>query len=453
MNGYLSVVSAQGAMEYGYKDNLPYMKATSETVLNLSDFKPGTSVNKCFDYPTYYKLDKGTKMKTVKGGASRLSVSVKLTNGSGDMWTYEPFSYSDSTELASNGDIYVRHLHIPVKGDNRLFLDVEVDLKKTASGISWTVKAAQTHQIGFYGHTRSNAGTLTVSVNGKQLCSNVVSVNNNWTPKDLSHSYSGKWSGNYQDSSSVSVTLLSMDYNSASGFTGGECTAALKADSNGDKGAENFLLDFEPIFQCFNRREIGGMVVTCVDDTGYPICGIYIDRQSRSSSEARFGYRVGGQTVRIQNISIDDYGRFTVGHNYRVSLHKYDDAVTFHDLKFSTFHNPDIKGRKCTKIQIVICQNGSDVPGVDLNGVKSLRVIKYNVDKIEEVAEKFPEGSKAVIDGETGKLTLDGSFQPYEILGTEYFMAPPGELNVEFGYSYWCKKPPKITAYIRERYL
>ena len=71
-----------------------------------------------------------------------------------------------------------------------------------------------------------------------------------------------------------------------------------------------------------------------------------------------------------------------------------------------------------------------------------------------DIPNRYPAGSTLYINGEEGKVYLDGvNCGEDEIVGTQYFTVPPGETVIQFLYSSFSSPAPTISASITEVYI
>ena len=79
---------------------------------------------------------------------------------------------------------------------------------------------------------------------------------------------------------------------------------------------------------------------------------------------------------------------------------------------------------------------------------------KDNVEYLKDIPNRYPEDSVVYVDGEAGKVYVDGiPSQQDEVKGSKYFKVPPGETKVQFYYSDFSDPPPTVEARIREAFL
>lgn len=87
-------------------------------------------------------------------------------------------------------------------------------------------------------------------------------------------------------------------------------------------------------------------------------------------------------------------------------------------------------------------------------GIDALNFQKIGVEKWRDIPNRYPAGSVLRIDGNNSKFYVNGMPKPEdEIVGTQYFKAPPGETNIQFGVSTWVEQKPEIKAKIREAWI
>lgn len=118
----------------------------------------------------------------------------------------------------------------------------------------------------------------------------------------------------------------------------------------------------------------------------------------------------------------------------------------------------DYSGYKSTNVASVtmwICKfSGADKPIV-YAGFKDLTVRRDNVEYQKDLPNRYEDGDILKIDGEHGYLRKNGSINNGdEVLGSTYFLVPPGTHNIIFGYSPWVPsdEAPTVTATYTERW-
>lgn len=86
--------------------------------------------------------------------------------------------------------------------------------------------------------------------------------------------------------------------------------------------------------------------------------------------------------------------------------------------------------------------------------IPDLTFRKDNVLYTYDIPNRYSEGCVVKVDGESTKVYVNDVESPGdEVLGSKYFLAPPGETKVRFYYSEFSTPAPTIKAYIREAYL
>ena len=127
-------------------------------------------------------------------------------------------------------------------------------------------------------------------------------------------------------------------------------------------------------------------------------------------------------------------------------------TLTFHD-KAWTVSVPELAEAGAKKLFFSL---GTFITG-DNPPILCFLDAKFTANNVEyevDVPNRFNAGDVLEIIGNEARAYLNGSpCLDDEIIGTEYFKSPPGDLIVQYPYSDWCETVPTITAKIREAWL
>lgn len=298
--------------------------------------------------------------------------------------------------------------------------------------------------------------------------SNFVSAPNDTTGKDAMHPTYG-----------CKGTMKTMSYNgriylcldnpgTASGLAyGGLRTLTIPADSNGATGAQNWYLYGHLCFWASQMGQTGEMTVNVVTADNKLIAGMTWYKTDMSGNTGVYEITVGGQassalnaghvlrswTYQTNHLHSDNpwYGDW--GH---VDLKKEGSKITFFYWGgYFTYNCPEVANLVAAKVQ-VSCKVWAQQPNKRMYcaGFDTLNFYKCNVNKWRDVPNRYWQGSKLEIDGNTGQFLVAGMPKPQdEILGTKWFKAPPGDTEVKLYFSSFCSPKPTVVARIREAWL
>lgn len=241
--------------------------------------------------------------------------------------------------------------------------------------------------------------------------------------------------------------------------SGGIRQLSVPADSFGDKtGCLHFYLWGMALFHPFVNGQTGEMNISFLDDDNFLVAGLCWYKTDLSGNRACYELWGGGKLLKTYTYTADH----TAAHNPWYStrgcfdLTRDDDKLQFYWWgQYPTYYLPEIKGKKVTKIQLgVHARQGHASSIVSEMGLRRLNFIKTGEQGWVDTPNRYPKGSKVVIDGEKTAFYLNGMPKPQEeILGTEYFKAQPGDTTVKLNFSSFCDPIPATKAYIREAWI
>lgn len=223
----------------------------------------------------------------------------------------------------------------------------------------------------------------------------------------------------------------------------------------------SFYSYFNANFQTGLIPQSGLFVLSFLDEENKNLCSYTITKHITNSNLADVQFYVGD--VLKEKISFfptykneDNQFAFVTGH---CSISKVGDFFSFYWRGYGghEWHVPELKDKKCAKIQIYLAQIGnrtlSENDYLTRNFLRNMSFVKVNVDKWRDVPNRYSKGTLARVDGEQQMFYVDGMKSiDDEIVGTQYFLAPPGETKVKFYVSSFTE-PPEIKAIIRKAWL
>lgn len=298
--------------------------------------------------------------------------------------------------------------------------------------------------------------------------SNFVSAPNDTNGHDVMHPNYG-CKGTMKTMGYNGRTYLCLDNpGTASGLAyGGLRTLTIPADSNGATGAQNWYLYGHLCFWASQMGQTGEMTVNVVTADNKLIAGMTWYKTDMSGNTGVYEITVGGQassavnaghvlrswTYQTNHLHSENPWYADWGH---VDLKKEGSKITFFYWGgYFTYNCPEVANLVAAKVQ-VSCKVWAQQPNKRMYcaGFDTLNFYKCNVNKWRDVPNRYWQGSKLEIDGNTGQFLVAGMPKPQdEILGTKWFKAPPGDTEVKLYFSSFCSPKPTVVARIREAWL
>lgn len=256
--------------------------------------------------------------------------------------------------------------------------------------------------------------------------------------------------------------LYLKDAGSGDYWHGGQVTCTLPADSQGGIGADKFYVYFNAVFQTGLLSQTGLFTLSFLDEDDKNICSYTVTKHITNANLAQAQFWVGDKCYKTVDFyptmwNKDNQFAAETGH---CSITKNGDYFEFYWRKAYNFgvHVPEMADKKCVKVQIYLAQlRDRTLSEADFLGrlyFRELSFMKLNVDKWRNVPNRYAAGDVFSIDGETKKPYLNGmTALDDEVVGTNYFKAPPGTSKVQFYFSGFSDPLPAVTAKIREAWL
>lgn len=248
--------------------------------------------------------------------------------------------------------------------------------------------------------------------------------------------------------------------NSTNGQNGASMTFTIPADSNGEVGSLYDYIFWRQAFEASpDRMGIFKLAVTDINDQFmYGIQAVkyakgwlgYYDILGRSE-EGTTTVHKREKISQTSNNKIDNPLCFQKGME---DLKRIDDKITyFWNGAYKDIYMPEIKGMLSHKIHILFGNFGANqVP--EMNYLQNFKYSKDFVVKDRDIPNRYPAGSKIIINNEDNTLQVDGKPQLNDVVqGSTFITIPPGKSTLEVSVSDWVVKKPKVTIEFEERWL
>lgn len=245
-------------------------------------------------------------------------------------------------------------------------------------------------------------------------------------------------------------------------WNGGMRTLTIPVDSEGRRGAKNFYCYTQHWFETGLMGQTGAQTIAFLTGDNKVICAMSINKSDTVGNTAHVDW-FAPQNKKIKTLDFqptsyeDNPFNLKMGGGHNDFLKEGDKLRIFWYGKYYHFTIPEIKDMECEKIQIWIGQWGDrnlSNQYVTHNYLKSIWFRKDNVEKYQDVPNRYRAGDVVSIDGESTKVYVNGMpAKGDEINGSNYPKVPPGTTEVQFCYSSFSSPPPQIKAKIREVYL
>ena len=249
---------------------------------------------------------------------------------------------------------------------------------------------------------------------------------------------------------------------SSGGIFGGCWRLELPADSEGEVGAKNFYLWFQPQFMTGALGQTGIIQVSLADENNDFIACFEVSKTDATGNAAR---------VVFLNGTVSDngngwYKKFdllpTVYFEHNPFRHRgYEDLLKegskiqfYYWGAYYAVDIPAIKDKKVRFVYVFIGQYAGRSNYVTVMNVGKILGVKNRVEKQRDVPNRYSAGSEVVVDCESDSITVRGLPRNEEMVtGSAFYPLPPGETDIEFYTSSWCKELPEITVEYRKRWL
>lgn len=245
---------------------------------------------------------------------------------------------------------------------------------------------------------------------------------------------------------------------------GGMRTVTIPADSQGVYGCKNFSALLIACFECNgNVQQTGEMNINFLTGSNGLICSLKWIKNDATGGNYRF------QIIDNNNNILQDNNVWILAQPFlrgtgRMSISKEGSKlkigfgsgrVIMNGLSSVSFDVPAIKNMECKKVQVA-CRRMNTGSGGNLSyfGFADFRFTKVGVDKFMDMPNRYASGDVINIDGSTAKVYVNGLNRSEDIIvGSSFFLAPPGESTIKFAYSNFSSPAPTIKVRIREAWI
>lgn len=260
---------------------------------------------------------------------------------------------------------------------------------------------------------------------------------------------------------------LAIDWGSGSGIhpSSGWCHAfkSWAVPNSTDGAVKDFAMSGRIWFECSNGSQIGEQIIECIGDkNGQQVqiarlavskgttdfaasCYLYVNDQEKG----RFAFPPNGQSL----FATGERGAFWISKTGKTVSIKVSGA----EQHTVTCDVDGFENVRISKVKVYFGHMPYSGQNVARMYFGELRVTAKNVNGQKDQRNTFFPGSsglKLTIDGTTSKFYYGLTYRPdLEILGSQWFLIPPGEHTVELILSSWFNKKVTGAAYIREAWL
>lgn len=245
-------------------------------------------------------------------------------------------------------------------------------------------------------------------------------------------------------------------------WNGGMKTLTIPADSEGVTGSKNFYCYTQHWFETGLMGQTGAQTIAFLTGDDQVICAMSINKSDLVGNTAHVDW-FGPNNKLLKSIDFAPTNsdgnpyNLKMGGGHNDFLKEGEKLRIFWYGQYFTYTLPEIKNMECKKVQIWIGQWGNrnlSNQYVTRNYVKHFSFTKNNVEKYRDIPNRYSAGDRIYIEGNSASVYVNGMKRNSdEILGSEYFLAPPGETEIQFSYSTFSDPAPTITAKIREAWL
>lgn len=218
------------------------------------------------------------------------------------------------------------------------------------------------------------------------------------------------------------------------------------------ESAENFELQSKVWFRPTATNQLGIVEYAIADENDNHLMSVRIAKWQPNRDATYLIFCIGGKEVK--RIEFNPYQHtITVHETGDFSMSKSGSKFTFNFDGIHSFDVPELETKKAKRVSVFIGQRESYAM-VERMRLQYLKFRKDNVTSWRDIPNRYQEGDEIFIDGESGKVYLNGRMNAQDVVkGSTFFLAPPGETKIQFVFSEFCSELPDITASIREAYL
>ena len=228
----------------------------------------------------------------------------------------------------------------------------------------------------------------------------------------------------------------------------------LPNDSSGSNEAQNFYCQSKIWYETGLVSQTGLAELVIGDTLGNHLASVHLVKSATNSNTANAVFKVQGKEMGRVQFTPSNQGP-TTKDGGKVYIRKTGQQFDFYfGGGVYSYRVPAAEDAEAMSVTIFLGNYGSGNAQMTRLYFKYLFFQKNNVQYQVDIPNRYPAWSVIEIDGEAGKITVDGvPSQDDEVRGSVYFTVPPGHTVIEFYYSSFSNPPPSATAIIREAYL
>ncbi|WP_455047492.1 distal tail protein Dit [Mogibacterium diversum] len=279
------------------------------------------------------------------------------------------------------------------------------------------------------------------------------------------HLYQGAWQ--VKESGGKYITPLNYGTNTSAELSGPSVTKEIPADSSGVKGAKNFEMSYYLVWSLNDScdpRCLGTYECMIHDDSGNVVAGVELLKWY-SGTAANAKIYAGGKYVHYFEFDAgyfsDWFGFGYAGHPpvRTISINKIGDQFRFNIAgRILSYTVPEGKDMKATKVTFASTKYrgmGDTYPPM-LNYLFWAKFRKTNVEKFDDIPNKFARGDNLVADCSDGSIKVNNLPRPdLGALGNDWetLKLVPGQNRINFACSAFTTDKPTAKLTYREVFL
>lgn len=304
-----------------------------------------------------------------------------------------------------------------------------------------------------------------------------LNVSDNHTEKDWLHWYSPYINQDEAQYTAKTSTAGSCKTVTASGETllgfggrgtdtqawphsiGGMRVVTLPADAAGSNIAKNFDLYLKPRLHSTSPLKMGELSVAAIDASNRLVLGICIYKVGYPGTKVACELYANNQLLKTVEVPfLDQNGAPFAPGQQNICLSKHGSTIRFAIQSYYhlSYDFPELANTGAHHIQARVTAQGTcTVADMEQSyGFAEIDLWRLGTAVWKDIPNRYPANSVIEINGESGTFYVDKTPRPEdEVLGTQYFKAPPGESEVQIFTSDFCNPKPDVKVRWQERWL
>ena len=239
---------------------------------------------------------------------------------------------------------------------------------------------------------------------------------------------------------------------------GGMRVVTVPADATGSNIAKNFDLYLKPRLHSTSPLKMGELSVAAIDATNRLVLGICIYKVGYPGTKVACELYANNQLLKIIEVPfLDGAGAMFAPGQQNIRLSKHGSVIRFDLQSFHfAFDFPELANTGAHHLQARVTAQGSCTAAdmEDSYGFAEIDLWRLGTAVWKDIPNRYPANSVVEINGESGTFYVDKTPRPEdEVLGTQYFKAPPGKSQIEIYTSGFCTPKPEAKVRFREAWL